>query len=262
MRAELFDRQKRGHEVLELNKLRGSLRVSRRGATVTSWKVRGVDVLFPEDDTHLVGGEPKRRGGIPICFPNFGPTPKGTRLNQHGFLRDAAMDVYVNGPVLALEETADTLDVYPYQFQVAVECVFVSESGFRHRMQVTNTERRVLLPIGPALHPYFRTPEGTAKVIWADGEMVVDKPAIDAVQVHTNGNVVRIEIPGIGQVWIDSLDYNINGSGLDFVVWRDSAEYICVEPITSTPGKMAKVLTPGESRMLTVEFLLVAPRRS
>ena len=96
----------------------------------------------------------------------------------------------------------------------------------------------------------------------ADGEMVVDKPAIDAVQVHTNGNVVRIEIPGIGQVWIDSLDYNIDGSGLDFVVWRDSAEYICVEPITSPPGKMAKVLTPGESRMLTAEFLLVAPRRS
>lgn len=60
------------------------------GASVHSWKEGGTERLFTSSLSSLSG--PKAiRGGIPICFPCFGPPPKGNpkfdKLPQHGFAR-------------------------------------------------------------------------------------------------------------------------------------------------------------------------------
>ena len=60
------------------------------GASVHSWTEDGEERLFTSSLSSLSG--PKAiRGGIPICFPCFGPPPKGNskfdKLSQHGFAR-------------------------------------------------------------------------------------------------------------------------------------------------------------------------------
>lgn len=53
------------------------------GACVTSWKVDSKDLLFVRPDAVFNGQKPIS-GGIPHCFPQFGPGP----IQQHGFGRN------------------------------------------------------------------------------------------------------------------------------------------------------------------------------
>lgn len=53
------------------------------GATVTSWKYAGKERFFLSENA-VTNGSKAIRGGIPLVFPQFGPTGK---LPQHGFAR-------------------------------------------------------------------------------------------------------------------------------------------------------------------------------
>jgi glucose-6-phosphate 1-epimerase len=53
------------------------------GATIVSWKVDNEEIIFVSKKT-IWDGSKAVRGGIPICFPSFGPWIYGP---QHGFAR-------------------------------------------------------------------------------------------------------------------------------------------------------------------------------
>ena len=55
------------------------------GATLTSWQVKGQELIFVATKAKLDGSK-AIRGGIPICFPAFGPWSFGP---QHGFARNS-----------------------------------------------------------------------------------------------------------------------------------------------------------------------------
>ncbi|XP_033634912.1 putative glucose-6-phosphate 1-epimerase [Asterias rubens] len=60
-----------------------SLTVHLFGATVVSWKCNGSEILFVSKNS-LFNNKKAIRGGIPVCFPQFGPWDLGP---QHGFAR-------------------------------------------------------------------------------------------------------------------------------------------------------------------------------
>ena len=60
-----------------------SLTVVPFGATIISWIVGGEEMIFVSK-TAKMDGSKAIRGGVPICFPNFGPWEHGP---QHGFAR-------------------------------------------------------------------------------------------------------------------------------------------------------------------------------
>jgi len=72
------------------------------GATVTSWKVSGEEMLYLSPKSAMDGSKAVR-GGIPICFPNFGPWKFGA---QHGFAR-TSLDWRVHHPPQVDDETGD-----------------------------------------------------------------------------------------------------------------------------------------------------------
>ncbi|CAK8577906.1 unnamed protein product [Lathyrus sativus] len=76
-----------------------SARVSLHGAQVTSWRnVHGEELLFTSSKT-VSSKTPKAiRGGIPICFPQFGNCGS---LERHGFARNRMWSIDENPPVLA-----------------------------------------------------------------------------------------------------------------------------------------------------------------
>merc|ERR1711936_774876 len=54
------------------------------GATVTSWRVAGGENIIFVSKKAKLDGTKAIRGGIPVCFPQFGPWEFGA---QHGFAR-------------------------------------------------------------------------------------------------------------------------------------------------------------------------------
>lgn len=106
------------------------------GATVTSWKVKGEEKLFLSGKAHLDGSRPLR-GGIPVCFPVFGPPPSAdsvsdgsldahSKLPQHGFARNhnwtysaLVMDRDEGVSVrFTLDPNAEIARVFPHAFHL------------------------------------------------------------------------------------------------------------------------------------------------
>lgn len=90
-----------------------------RGANVTSFKVGGVEWIGLRADCKLDGSKANISGGLPICFPQFGP---GEVIPQHGFARN--MDwTFVETEssdgkcVLELVDSEETKKVWPFEFR-------------------------------------------------------------------------------------------------------------------------------------------------
>ena len=131
------------------------------GANVLSWKqASGDEVLYCRPDSKFDKTK-AISGGIPICFPQFGPG----ELKQHGFARDTAWSV-----------GATSADYNPDDKDPCVELVLESsaetkESGFQHDFRVSysvtlhretlQTDFRVIntgneaFEFTAALHSYF-----------------------------------------------------------------------------------------------------------
>jgi glucose-6-phosphate 1-epimerase len=135
------------------------------GACVTSWKARQgtEEMLFISDEAVFDRSKPIR-GGIPICFPQFG---SNGALPNHGFARNLdwklrSIDLVENGTASRCVLTLSSDDVpaqfreaYPFRFS-AEYAVTLNLRGLRCELRITNLESERELPFTAALHNYFR----------------------------------------------------------------------------------------------------------
>jgi glucose-6-phosphate 1-epimerase len=102
--------------------------VSLLGATVLAYQPRdGQQVLFVSRESAFASGRPIR-GGIPVCWPWFGPHPTDPTLPNHGFVRTALWSVEETeegsedgGGVevtLRLTSSDDTRALWPHPFDL------------------------------------------------------------------------------------------------------------------------------------------------
>ncbi|XP_070543415.1 uncharacterized protein [Ptychodera flava] len=145
-----------------------SVTVHLHGATVTSWKCGGQEMIFVSKQA-VYDNKKAIRGGIPVVFPNFGPWDLGP---QHGFARisrwtlsqsptkDSNGDV---SAVLALEDTDNTRKMWNHKFKVTYTLT-LKQCEFQMDFAVENT--------GPdefdftcLLHTYFHVPDVTKTTI-------------------------------------------------------------------------------------------------
>jgi glucose-6-phosphate 1-epimerase len=131
-----------------------------RGAHVTSWQPRGMkEVLFVSskscwEDNRAI------RGGVPICFPWFGPKADDPNAPAHGFVRTMAWQlesIVRAGEAVTVslftESNDDTKRRWPADFHLVYRATFGSELNLE--LVVTNTGRNSLR-FEEALHTYFR----------------------------------------------------------------------------------------------------------
>jgi glucose-6-phosphate 1-epimerase len=122
------------------------------GAHLTSWRTAdGRERLFLSDTAAFA--PPKAiRGGVPICFPqfgNFGPCPA-----QHGFARNRAFAVEAatsDSATLLLEYPGDEPS-YPCPFALRVG-LQLAPGALRQTLTATNTGASPLPPRGPLSPP-------------------------------------------------------------------------------------------------------------
>jgi glucose-6-phosphate 1-epimerase len=153
----------RGQEAIQLTSPDGtsSVTVLLHGATIVSYILHSRELLFVSSEA--VFEPPKAvRGGIPICFPNFGPAPPSTSLAQHGFARISRWSVVADSAhacdrgatvVLALTSSETTLALWPHEFTAKLTLI-LRNAGLELRFAVEN-RGATPLEFTFALHSYF-----------------------------------------------------------------------------------------------------------
>src|SRR3989344_3814227 len=136
--------------------------VSPQGGSVLLWQHRERFILGPAR-TVKVGGELKLRGETHWCYPNFGSVgAEKYQLPKHGWLRDTVLATRAHGTVHAHFARLPGFDL-PVEVITSID----QDDTLRASLSVTNRgEERV--PILPALHPYFATPEDGLVVVGSD----------------------------------------------------------------------------------------------
>ena len=130
------------------------------GAHLTAWQPTGHQpVIFLSAASDFAPGKPIR-GGIPICFPWFGPRSDGRPGPSHGFAR--LDDWTVAFAALSGEDLHLTLTLGPTDLSRSLgfngfRCAYELTLGrtLTARFTVANLNDRATGPIEEALHAYF-----------------------------------------------------------------------------------------------------------
>lgn len=121
------------------------------GACVTSYVKGGTDYLMVRPDAKMDGSKPIS-GGIPHCFPQFGPGA----IQQHGFARNLDWEIVEESAekvVFSLSESEYTLAMWPYKF-TALYTVALKDDRLATELTVTNTDDKAF-DFTAALHSYW-----------------------------------------------------------------------------------------------------------
>lgn len=142
--------------------------ISLYGGHVLSWQPKGhQDVFWVSKKAEFKEGK-AIRGGIPICWPWFGPKldTDGNNVGNHGFARNntwqlARTEITQLGVKIVLSFTGENLhSAWPEKFNVE-QTLFISEN-FSQVMKITNLSSHPV-EFTSALHTYFAVshPENT-----------------------------------------------------------------------------------------------------
>ncbi|MFM1892627.1 MAG: hypothetical protein RLZ44_1704 [Pseudomonadota bacterium] len=248
-------------------------RISTYSGQVLSFQPHGQeDLLFVSEFAYYQPGK-AIKGGMPVCWPWFGPDPEGKGRPGHGFVRTAQWEVLLtqqleNGATrlrLGITENDETLAAWPRNFALALEVTVGRQLDVS--LITINTEESDLT-LTQALHTYFRvgdiervTVEGLDGCIYIDKmDGAKEKRQQGAVTISEQTDRIYIGVSGDLVISDPSLSRRIRirseGSN-SAVVWnpwiKQSAEMgdfgdqeykqmICVETSNAGPDQ---VTVPG-----------------
>jgi D-hexose-6-phosphate mutarotase len=162
----------------------GEAHVYLHGAQVTHFQPRGArPVLFVSRRSQFEAGMPGKpiRGGVPLCFPWFGPKAGAPDAPMHGVARTLTwrLDAVIRGDsgavraMLHLESNDFTLRLFPFEF--AATFVVTVDARLTMDLAVRNTGREPM-QIEEAFHSYFAVGDARRVAIGGlEGLSYVDK---------------------------------------------------------------------------------------
>lgn len=236
--------------------------LSPQGGVVTNWRVGAMDILYPQQIV-AVGNEQKLRGGVHVCFPNFGEVPRRHRLPKHGFVR--GLDGIKQSDPTFVESTVTFAKGKKGNWRHCKVKIAASlqEGGrqLRYSLRADLEKNRDVetLPFNLGMHPYFSTPYGEA-MLHVGGSSYPIQGLIEEPRYIPYGGRAALSIPGCGaiEIWADHRLAPLRTAHL--VLWRDSIEYVCVEPILELPEVFdtarGSYLRAGEPFSASVTFLV------
>jgi glucose-6-phosphate 1-epimerase len=248
------------------------------GAHITSWQPRGAgEVLFVSSKARWEDGR-AIRGGVPVCFPWFGPKADDPRAPAHGFVRAKAWQlesIVRAGDAVTVsmftESSAETKRGWPADFHLAHRATFGPELTLE--LVVRNTGK-TSLRFEEALHTYFRVGhidkarlQGLNAVPYLDktdsnrkktqqGPIVIESET-DRVYLNTTGAIAledhslrrRIDVAKENSfttvVWNPWVEKAKTFSDFDDNEW---VHMLCVE--TSNVSDFAVELAPGQQHTM------------
>lgn len=148
-----------GYPVLIIDHAAAQGRIALNGAHVMEWTPKGEKpVLYMSPDALLEPGK-AIRGGIPVCWPWFGPHPTDSSQAAHGFVRNLfwtvgevaedAAGVTLN---FHLSDSDETRGFWPYAFELRFEVKMGAQLSVE--LHIKNTDSSPWSMTG-ALHTYL-----------------------------------------------------------------------------------------------------------
>lgn len=191
-RAVTFEASPLGGIVARLRAGSNEAVVALQGAQVLSWRHDGREMLWLSPVSRLGTGKAVR-GGIPVCWPWFGPHPDDAAKPAHGFVRTATW-----GVALTQASSSEAAIVLQYRGQRFTQ---PQEPELRLRVALSEELNLALTTdnVGPApftmtaaLHTYFAVSNiGAIAVEGLDGRTFVDK--LDRDQRKTQAGAITID---------------------------------------------------------------------
>lgn len=241
------------------------------GGCITSWRLaNGKDVLFVRPDAVFNKKKPIS-GGIPHCFPQFGPGP----IQQHGFARNVDWSILDSksvednpGVTLELKDDSYSRSMWDFSFHALFK-IILGDKSLSTELIIKNTDNKPF-SFTTALHTYFHASITGVKVEGLKGCKTLNKdpdPAnpLEGVEerdvVSFPGFVDCVYLDAPGELSLDNgLGDNIiisNTNWSDAVLWNPHLQmeacyrdFVCVEN-----AKIGKVqLEPDQSWTATQQL--------
>jgi len=215
--------------------------------------VRDEELIFLSPKAILDGSKPIR-GGIPICWPQFGPG----KLQQHGFARNSVWQLFEQKTTssevsvnLQLVDSEDSLKIWNHHFKLNY-IVTLTDYSLTCELQVTNTGKEPFSFTG-ALHNYFVSNIEETKIHGLKGLNYIDKTKNNAVEKETDDVLVfsketdRAYLDSPSQIKFENFDgfYVLEKTNFkDVIIWNpfkekakqmtdlgeeNSHKFVCVE---------------------------------
>jgi D-hexose-6-phosphate mutarotase len=179
----------------EIDNAGGSARICLQGAHIVSWRPKSqAEPVVWVSDLAKYGAGKSIRGGVPVCWPWFGPHATEKAFPGHGFARTVMWQVTGSATL----ENGDTQvkfmlmpnDTTRAQFAKACRVELVATVGATLKVDlITSNLDTEAIEIGEALHTYFRIGDiGTASVTGLENATFVDK--VDGGQRKTQSGAI------------------------------------------------------------------------
>lgn len=273
-----------GLTMAEINNPHASARIALQGAHLIGWQPKGQEpVIWLSRLAKFVPGK-SIRGGVPICWPWFGPHQSQASLPAHGFARTVMWEVletreHADGCTslrFGLVETEATRAMWPHPCSLEIE--FTIGATLRIQLSTRNLGAQPFT-IGEALHTYFHISDvGKTTLRGLEGTTYMDK-AGGASELKKQANGIKIDSE-VDRVYLDTVsDCIIKDRGLGRVIrvakqgsrstvvwnpWVEKAEkmgdfgpeghrgMVCVESANALENTVS--VAPGETHHLAVRY--------
>jgi len=276
-----------GLERLVLQAAEGEAHVFLQGGHISHFQPNGEKpVLWMSGESRFEAGKPIR-GGVPVCFPWFGPKAGAPEAPMHGFARILTWAVSAvtrewDGSLRAvLELSAEAAARGGFPHELALSLSLTVGSSLRMALSVRNVNGAAAT-FEEALHSYFAVSDvRQVRIRGLEGVGYVDKTAAMASKpgeagpiaitaetdrvYHGTAGTVTIEDPG----WHRRIVVGKAGSATS-VVWNpwvakakampdfgddEWTGMVCVE--TANTGDAAVTLAPGATHVMTAAIEVV-----
>ncbi len=249
-----------GLPVLRIRNEFAECEIFQYGAHISSFAPAGRgDLLWMSPLSVFREGSPIR-GGIPVCFPWFGPHRTRVDLPLHGFVRtrawslerSAALDDGRTSALLSISEDPETLAIWPYRFRLDLEIVVGSELEVTLVAENTGGEP---FRYEDCLHAYLRVGDARNCVVHGlDGVLYIDRVrgdrrALQAGELRLGAETVNAYMHSPFRCFLEdtglerTLETETSGFA-DMVVWNPGeeaamrnpeigkawSEFLCLEP--------------------------------
>jgi glucose-6-phosphate 1-epimerase len=167
-------------------------------------KAATADLMFVSEQAYYQSGK-AIKGGVPICWPWFGPDPEGQGRPNHGFARNRlwqvlsteALDSGTTRVTLDISDTDDTRTLWPYAFDLVLE---VTIADTLHLELTSRNKGDQPFQLTQALHTYFTVGDITqTSVLGLDGTTYIDKVDDRKVKSQSGAVMIAAEVDRIYQ---------------------------------------------------------------
>lgn len=150
-----------GITVIDIDNDQAHARIALQGAHVLDWTPRGAQpVIWLSEAARFAPGK-SVRGGVPICWPWFGPNDLRPELPSHGFARTVPWDLRevqllpdgATQVVLRIQHSDATRAQWPHACELELQINI--GTTLRMSLNTHNTDSHAIT-IGQALHTYFK----------------------------------------------------------------------------------------------------------